>query len=211
MCPVTLSALGAGLASSLGAGAAAGGAAAAVGSAAVVGGAGAAAGAGLATGAAALSTAQIVSLGITLAGGAFGVISSVQQANAQSRALKTAAKDKEEAARVALDEGKRQSNIRREAGRRTQSEQAARMAANGVDVNAGSALDLLDETLITTEEDAFSIRSNSQTEAQGLFRGAANDRTNAGAAKQEGLFKGIGTVLTTGSTLSSQWQNFRAV
>ena len=180
MCPVTLSALGLG---SL---------------AATAGG----------TGAAALTTTQIVSLGLTVASGAFGLVQSLSQASAQKKALKQQARAEDDAAKDALARGTEESNRKRLIGARERSEQAARMAANGVSITSGDALDVLDEAALITEEDAFSIRTNAGRESQGLNQQAANSRTQAAAAGRQGIFDGVGTVLTTGSRVASQWRSF---
>jgi hypothetical protein len=82
------------------------------------------------------------------------------------------------------------------------------MAANGIDIGSGEAFGLLQESARTTEDDAFTIRSNAGREALGLSQQGANARTRAKGAIQTGIFTGVGTVLTSGSRVASQWQSF---
>ena len=84
------------------------------------------------------------------------------------------------------------------------------MAANGLSITSGDALDVLDEAALLTEQDAFRIRTDANREAQGNLQRSASLRTEASSVKRSAVFQGIGTVLTTGSRVASQWRSFTA-
>lgn len=82
-------------------------------------------------------------------------------------------------AQDALDRGDVAIRNNADATRRLQGRQRAVLAANGVLVDNGSALDLVTETAGIGALDQLTIRSNAEREALGLKQQARNFRTNA--------------------------------
>jgi hypothetical protein len=76
--------------------------------------------------------------------------------------------------------------------------QRARLAAGGVDVGSGSALDLLMNTAGIGEQDALTIRNNAAREAWGLRTQAKDQQAQARFARAAGLY-GAGSTLLTGA------------
>ena len=73
--------------------------------------------------------------------------------------------------------------------------QRASLAAQGVDVNDGSALDVQTSAATMGEMDAQTIRRNSQLEAWGFRAGAANTRASGQIAARAGALNATGTIL----------------
>ncbi len=120
-----------------------------------------------------------------------------------------AAKEAEERGRVKEMQVRQQTaNLR---GR-----QRAVLAANGVDVNTGSALDIQSDTAALGELDALTARSNAEREALGYrqqgqnFGGeAALYDARARAAASGGLWSGATTLLGGAGTVADKWYKFR--
>lgn len=86
-----------------------------------------------------------------------------------------------------------------------ESKQIALLAANGIDVQDGSSLDIIGDTNYTGELDALAIRDNARREAFGHEVGASNYLASAGmseasgrSAKRAGTM-GAFTTLATGA------------
>jgi hypothetical protein len=84
--------------------------------------------------------------------------------------------------------------------------QRAQQAANGLDINSGSALDLQAETAGFGGADAATIRSNSLRRAWGLEVGAVNDLNSGRAAAAESRNAATGTLISTGASMASMYQ-----
>ena len=80
--------------------------------------------------------------------------------------------------------------------------QRAALAANGIDVNSGTALDLQAETAGFGAADALNLRSNALREAWGFKVDATNQRNAGRAARAQGRNQAIGTLLTTGAQMA---------
>lgn len=88
--------------------------------------------------------------------------------------------------------------------------QRAQQAANGLDINTGSALDLQAETAGFGAADASTIRSNALRRAWGLDVGAVND-LNAGRAEAAASRNAAtGTLITTGASMVNQFSQARS-
>lgn len=163
-----------------------------------------------------------IALATTAVAGALTAVGQVQQASAQKGQAKyqaavarnnqimaeRAAKDAEERGRV--DELNRRIQTRQLIGR-----QRASLAANGVEVGSGSAIDIISDSALIGEVDALTIRNNAAREAQGFRYQGANygsearlydaQRRNISAALP---FAVGGTVLGTAGQVSDQWYNY---
>lgn len=108
--------------------------------------------------------------------------------------------------------------------RRLGGQQRAVLAANGVLVDTGSALDITSETAETGQLDALTIRANAEREALGFEQQAnnfeaasgnqiaqANLQTMAGAsAASAGNARGLSSLLTGAGSVASKWYQFNA-
>ncbi len=77
--------------------------------------------------------------------------------------------------------------------------QRAAFGARNVKVE-GTALDLLNDTTRIGEQDALTIRSNTNKEVRGLYSQASELRRQGRAAKKNSLFQAGGTLLTSGAS-----------
>lgn len=77
--------------------------------------------------------------------------------------------------------------------------QRARLAAQGVDVNVGSAAEVQAETAALSELDVVTIRNNAAREAWGYRTQASDYRARGQIARMEGTYDALGTLLTTGA------------
>jgi hypothetical protein len=85
--------------------------------------------------------------------------------------------------------------------------QIANLAANGVDVTSGSALDILAGTDIMADIDAQVIRQNAEREAWGYRAGSTLDRYSA--SQQSPLLASGGTLLNGVSSVAGKWYGFK--
>jgi hypothetical protein len=100
----------------------------------------------------------------------------------------------------------------REAGNLEGQQQAA-MAANGIDINYGSAADVLRDDKMIAGEDVGNIYTQGARQEQGYLTDAYNYRLKASAAKSEAKSAGLATGLAmAGTALSSasQLNKFKA-
>ncbi len=107
------------------------------------------------------------------------------------------------------------SNLKTETGRLVASQKAAQ-AANGVDVNVGSAVEVRDATQALGDMDAMTLQYNAMREAYGYQAQAANERSAASAAKRtgnaalaSGALKAGSTLISGASALSDKWASFK--
>jgi hypothetical protein len=151
------------------------------------------------------TTLAIIGLGLTAVGG-------YQQYQAQSANADYQEKLGERNAEI----GRRQAAQERDIGnideerhlrkvRQMLGAQRAAGAANGLDINSGSALDLQAETAGFGAADASTIRSNALRRAWGLEVGAVNDLNAGRADAAASRNAATGTLITTGASLVGQF------
>lgn len=90
--------------------------------------------------------------------------------------------------------------------------QRAQFAANGVDVNVGSAVDIQSDTAAIGQQAQLTIRSNAAREALGYRTQGMNFAADAGlaeargkSAQTAGYMSAFGTVLDTAGSVASKW------
>lgn len=79
--------------------------------------------------------------------------------------------------------------------------QRANLAASGIDLGSGTALDMVSETYTMGEADALTVRFNAMNEAWGYRTQAVNSRNDARMARFGGKQAVRGTYLTTAANL----------
>lgn len=201
MCePVTLAAVGTAAAAS----ATAAGTAAAAGTAVAAGAAtAAAASTSIFTLANAALAASVVS-GVVGAGGA------IMQGQAQAKQAKYQSAVERNNAKIAgwqADDATKRGQIEEQRQRlataRLRGAQRAGMAANGVEIDSGSPLDILMDTQQLGELDALTIRSNAEREAYGFRSQQGNLMAQAGLTQMAGRNAQTAGYISAGSTLLS--------
>jgi len=114
----------------------------------------------------------------------------IAQANAVVESEELAMSEEIERAAALRKQGQEESDQRKLSARQELSETKARAAAAGVDVTTGSALDLLDDGEFLAENDAYTIRTNAEEQADVARRNARLSGINAkAAATSAGNFK----------------------
>jgi hypothetical protein len=187
MCePVTLTAIGTGIASAASASAAA-----------------------IGTAAAAIGTSGFA-LGATALSGAVGAYGAIQSGRAQSAQAKyQSAVERNNAtiagwqAEDATQRGKIEEQRQRLQTARLRGAQRAGMASNGVEIGSGSSLDVLMDTAQLGELDALTIRSNAEREAYGLRTQQSNLTAQSALTSMAGRNAKTASYISAGSTLLS--------
>lgn len=164
-------------------------------------------GGGAATGAAASGSIWgTLGTAATVGSGLVSAYSAIQSGNAQAAAANATAAAQDKAALEALEAGERENLLARRRAAQFTGENRVAMAANGVDVNSATALDLLNDDRMQQEEDAFAIRENAVRSANAYGQQAANSRTEARNAKSAGRWGAVGTVLGTAAKVGERYR-----
>lgn len=153
-------------------------------------------------------------------------VSGLQQASAQRQAGKEAKAEAEYRAAIdrnnalraeylaedAIERGKQEEREERIRGRLLIGQMRAVLAANGADVNSGSALDLQIDQAETNELEAQTVRNNAQREAQEFRIRASNYESEASLTQLAGenaynssKRKARGTLLSTAGKVAGSW------
>jgi hypothetical protein len=162
--------------------------------AAVAGGATAAAGT-----AAALTTAQMVAIGLTAAAGLVGAYSQYQAGKAEARIASENAKYKMRQAQDATDRGISEQDRIRLQLRRVLGAQRARFGSGNVDLMTGNPLEVAADSSREAELDMLTARNNAAREAFGFQQEARLERMRGRQARKHGRYGALGTLLTSGS------------
>lgn len=143
-------------------------------------------------------------------GAGLAVVGGVQQARAAKAAGEAQAQADEANAKIGqlqAEQARQIGNMEEERQMRrvraAVASQRAAQAANGLDVNSGTALDLQAETAGFGTADALNLRSNAIRQAWGFEVGAVNDLNSASAARAAGRNSATGTMLTTAANAFS--------
>lgn len=128
---------------------------------------------------------------------------SAQQSQAQGAASAEASLQNAQFANQAADDavarGEFESDQQRLQTRAAIGSQRAGFAANGVDVNSGSAAEIQDDTAAMGELDALTIRNNAAREAWGYRTQAQQNVLAARTAKSSAKAGMFGSLLTAGA------------
>lgn len=158
----------------------------------------------------------------TVVSGAVGAVGAVMNAQAQSAAAKYNAEVAQQNAKIqqqnaiwAQQAGEQQAAVEEQKTRARVGAIMAAQAANGIDVNSGSALDTRSSAKELGELSALTIRSNAAKESYGYETQSWNasaeanlDKMNAAAAEQAGMIGAAGDLLggvTGGIDKFQQW------
>lgn len=87
-------------------------------------------------------------------------------------------------------------------------EQRAQMSAAGIDVGAGSALDVLGDTAAFGEQDALTIRANAEREAWGYGQQAVNEEFSGKVARQKGTQGAMSSLIGGAGAVADKWYKY---
>ena len=169
------------------------------------------------------STLAIASLVAPAASTAVGVVSAVQQgqaqkdaANYQAQVAKNNAWLAEKQAQDTEDRGAEAERQHRVKVNQVLGAQRAAMAGQGADLSSGSTLDILGDTAATGTLDALTTRNNFDRDAAGLRAQGANYTAQAGLyeaqAKNAGVAGWLGassSLLGGASSLGDKWAAYK--
>jgi hypothetical protein len=154
-----------------------------------------------------------VSIGLAVASAAMAAVSSVQQAQQQSAQAKyqgAVAKNNQiianQNAAAALKQGDNAAAESREKTQAMIGQQRASLAAQGGDINSGTALDIQSDTAGAGALDALTIKNNAAQQARQYqiqgnnFQADAQLQSMAGKNATAGGYTGVGTSLLGGAS-----------
>lgn len=150
---------------------------------------------------------------------AFGAFSAYQQSQAQkasydyqAQVARNNAITAEWQAQDALKRGEIAEEQQRRRTAMLKGSQTARLAANGLDISEGSALNILSDTDWMGEQDALTVRDNAAREAWGYRQQGQNSMSNANMLKSRAdaenqLLAGATSLMTNPATgaVASKW------
>lgn len=151
-----------------------------------------------------------IALALTAVSGVVAAGGAVMQGQAQAKQAKYQAAVETNNATIAgwqaedaTARGKIEEQRQRLATARLRGAQRAGMAANGVEIDSGSPLDVLMDTAQLGELDALTIRSNAEREAYGLRNQQSNLTAQSALTSMAGKNARTASYISAGSTLLS--------
>lgn len=160
------------------------------------------------------ATLPAAALTASLAGTAIAGVGAIEQGNAASQAAAynaqvaaNNAKIATQDARFASQEGEANAAAKEMQNRKAIGAIKAGQAANGIDVNSGSAVDVRSSAAELGELDAINIRSNAARQAYGHQTQAAGDTGQSQLDRSESSNDAIGGDIRGGGTLLSGFGN----
>lgn len=160
-------------------------------------------------------------IALALASTAIGAAGQMAQAQAAADAANYNAQVAEMNARIeeqrskdAFERGKLEEQQKREQVAQIKGQQTAAMAANGVDIGYGSALDTLVDTAVMGELDSLTVRTNTARAAYNHDVAAVNQRAQAQLSRMEakaatagGYLGAMGTIIGGFGTAYDSYQS----
>lgn len=157
-----------------------------------------------------LTTLAIYGMITTAMAGAFSAYTSSQASKFQAKIANQRAEIADDMAQDALERGQEEKRKQRERTAQLVSQQEAELAAAGIALGEGSAVDLIADTAYVGEIDARIIENNAVREAYGHELTALGQRADAGAYGFQARVGPAATLLNTGSTILGQAGQFKA-
>lgn len=160
----------------------------------------------------------------SVASGVVGAIGAISQAHAASAAAKYNAEVEAQNAKIAKQNaawagqaGEQQAAVEEQKTRGRVGAIVAAEAANNIDVNSGSAVDVRSSAKELGELDALTVRSNAAKEAYGdvtqswSHEAQSNlDKQNAAAASEAGMIGAAGSLLGGVAQGANEWRLWNA-
>lgn len=155
-----------------------------------------------------LFTAQNAAMGFTGLSSLFGTLGSLEQGQFRRQQMQFQARVAEMQAENTIERGKEAESEYRGEVRKIIGKQRSSYAAQGVEINADTAMDVQAETAYIGEMDALTIRSNAMREAFGYRLQATGYNTNARLSMNQALDQSGATLLTGGMQIVDMWKRF---
>lgn len=154
-----------------------------------------------------MTTAQMVSLGLSAAGTAFSAIGAMNQASAAQQVARNNAKVAEMQAQDAERRGEREAMELQRRVAATKSAQRVSLAAKGLDLTYGTAADLQDQTDFFGQSDVATTRMNARKEAWARRGQSANFQAEALSSRP--WLAGGSTLLAGAGQVADKWYTYR--
>lgn len=137
----------------------------------------------------------LIPVAIAMVGGMMGAQNAKQEGEFNSGMLTGNAALKKQTAQETIFAGDTSADWQRVRTGQAIGSQRAALAANGIDVNSGSAAQLQDDTAMLGEMDALTISNNAAREAYGYRIQAKQDLLNANQVATNANNKATGSIL----------------
>ena len=131
----------------------------------------------------------------------------LQQGKYQSQVARNNAIVQNRMAEDAIERGQREEARHRMKVGLIKGQQRAQIGASGREFS-GSAIDILNDTTVMGELDAFTIRDNAEREAYGFRVGATNSLAQGKLDRMRGNYGAGGTLLTGASKVAGQYKTY---
>lgn len=136
---------------------------------------------------------------LLIIGTVISAVGALSNANAQSNAARYNSQVAQRDATIGIDQGNAQAAIQARQARSQMDAARAQYGASGVDVNAGSPLDVLQSSAANASLDNATIKYNAKIKAFGYGNESAAYDYQAGAATQKGYWGAGSDILSGGS------------
>src|SRR5687767_4224549 len=154
-------------------------------------------------------TLTLAATAMAVAGQGVSTMAAVKQANYESKIAERNASLERTAAKDALERGRLGDKRFQEQLGQTMGQQNAALAANGIDINFGSAANVRGDAAAIGQEDALTLRENAMRQVRGLEINASNYTAQARAARSAAKGAAISGILQMGSTALGGAQQFK--
>lgn len=148
---------------------------------------------------------SVVAATASATAGVVGAVSEHQQSKYEYGVAKYNVSEKKNEAIKTRNKGVQEENRHRERVASFLASQKAQGAATGGDINSGSLLRLQDDTIVSGEEDALTIRQNFTDEADVIDKQADLDLSNARAKRKGADVKFATSILSTFGSFASSF------
>lgn len=138
-------------------------------------------------------------------GGALSAKAQYNQGQVQAGLMRNNATMAEYAAQDAMRRGDEEAAKVRRQGDQIKGAQRAKMAAAGLDLEAGTAGELQDQVDFFSQMDQNTARSNAKRDAWALREQAKGYGVQGAAAEQQGTLGAFSTILATGGQVAGKW------
>ena len=155
------------------------------------------------------ATAALVAMGV---GGGMQAYGQYQSGKFNADMANAQAGIAEQSSRDALGRGAADANASLQQANKAASSQPVAMAAGGVAVGSGTALDVLADTASAGAFDAAIAKNNAAREAYGYQGQAAMSRAEATQARRQGNMGAVSSIMTTGASIygsGRQWGKWK--
>lgn len=159
------------------------------------------------TATAGLTTAQMVSLGLSAAGTGLAAVGAYNQSQTAKAVAKNNAVTAEAQAQDAQRRGEQDAQELQRRAAAFKSNQRVAMAANGLDLGYGTAADLQDQTDFFSQSDIATARTNARKEAWNAR--AQRNNSQMEAAAQRPWLAGGSTLLAGAGQVADRWYTYR--